>query len=263
MTANMKKIPITKLRYFYESLSKLSLSTETQLNIVKDISRKDNPKKLISWYKESKNNFAEYENIGEPFLPNRLDKWRKHPNKVETTISRTPDVISVFQERNPQIVVDDSDYNFEYIQREVPTYRTTKAEFRLGKKNRSGSGGIDFIGFNCNNLLPILGEIKVEGDQNTFYALIQLLTYLSELSTTDQIKRINKYKLFGNIPDLTSKTSFYLYILLAFTQLGPIKRKILDETRNLAKHLEKPNIQEIEKIVFLKMHPATKIITKV
>ena len=253
-------IPITKLRYFYKSLAELRLSTKTQLNIVEDFSRKENYKQLISWYKESKNHFAEkYENIKESFLPNTLANRRRVPHNV-ATISSTHDVISVLQERNPEINVDNSDYNFRYIQREVPTYRTTNAKSEVGIKGKSGSGGIDFIGFDCKNLLPILGEIKVKGDQNTFYALIQLLTYLSELSTTNQIKRINKHKLFGNIPDLTDETSFYLYIILAYTNSSDIKKEILSKTQTLAAHLEE-EIQEIEKIVFLKMHPETKNIT--
>jgi hypothetical protein len=260
-TVKMKNIPITKLRNFYESLAKLGLATDTQLSIVKDINREDKYKRLISLYTESKKHFAEYANIDEPFLPDDLDhrKSLPDPDKVDA-ISTTSDVISVFQERNPEIDVGDSNYSFKYIQREVPTYRITNTKSKAGRK--SGSGGIDFIGFNCKNHLPILGEIKVEGDQNTFYALIQLLTYLSELSTPKQIERIIKKNPFENISEFQSKKSFYLYILLAFKEYGKLKEQILTETQKLAVHLEQ-NIQEIENIVFLKMHPETKIITKI
>ena len=248
-------IPITKLRNFYDSLSKLSLSTITQLNIVKDINRKDNYKKLISLYEESKKHFAEYKNIDEAFLPG---SYRK-PLPIEVaTISNTQDVISVFQERNPEIKVGDSEYNFNYIEREVPTHRVTKTNSKAGRK--SGAGGIDFIGFNCKNSFPILGEIKVKSDQNAFYALIQLLRYLSELSTPNQIDRIKEHNLFKNNFTFTYKTSFYLYILLVSEKIGNKKNELLKETQELAAHLEQ-DIQEIEKIVFLKMHPATKIIT--
>ncbi len=145
----------------------------------------------------------------------------------------------------------------------MPTYRTTNAESEMGIRGKSGSGGIDFIGLNCKKSLPILGEIKVKGDQNAFYALIQLLTYLAELSTPNQIARINKHKLFKNNFDFSSEASFYLYILLVFEKMGEEKEKILNETMKLAGKLEKPQIQEIEKIVFLKMHPESKSITKI
>lgn len=234
----MKNIPITKLRNFYESLAKLGLATATQLSIIEDINRKEKYMRLISLYTESKKHFAEYENIDEPFLPDDLRHRKPLPENVKT-ISSTQGVISVFQERNPKIDVDDSGYNFEYTQREVPTYRTTNAKYKIGIKNRSGTGGIDFIGLNIDKNLPILGEIKVGGDQNPFYALIQSLTYLSELSTTNQIKRINKYKLFGNIPDLTDETSFYLYILLVNAISSDKKEELLSKTQTLAKTLTK------------------------
>lgn len=257
----MKNIPITKLRNFYESLAKLGLASDTQLSIVKDINRADKYNRLISLYTESKTHFAEYANIDEPFLPDDLAHRKSLPDPDEIEIILTTrDVISVFQ-KNPEINVDDSGYSFTYKEREVPTCRTPKTEFEAGIK-KSGSGGIDFIGFNCKNRLPIFGEIKVGGDQNTFYALIQLLTYLSELSTPNQIERIIKNNPFGNISEFQSKKSFYLYILLVFEKYGKLKEQILTETQILADHLEQ-NIQEIEKIVFLKMHPKTQIITKI
>lgn len=256
----MKNIPINKLRNFYESLAKLGLSTDTQLCIVKDINREDKYKRLISLYEESKKDFSDYENIDVPFLPKKLDHRKKlpDPNKIGT-ISTTQEVISVLLGRNPEIDVGDECYNFKYIEREVPTCRTPKTKSEAGIK-KSGAGGIDFIG--SNDKLPILGEIKVEGDQNAFYALIQLLTYLSELSTPNQIERIIKMNPFGNISDFPSKNSFYLYIVLVFSEYGTLKQQILTETKKLAAHLEQ-GIQEIEKIVFLKMHHKDKIITKI
>jgi hypothetical protein len=184
-------------------------------------------------------------------------------------ISSTQDVISVFIEKQKEdgliAVKDENDqnYNFHYIEREVPTYRTTNSEFETGESGKSsGSGGIDFIGFNCKDNLPSLGEIKVGGDQNPFYALIQLLTYLSELSTPNQIERINKYKLFGNIPVLADESSFYLYILLVNTNTSDIKKEILSRTLTLAANIEN-EMKEIQNIVFLDMHPETKIIIKI
>lgn len=259
----MKKIPINKLRNFYESLAKLGLSTDTQLCIVKDINREDKYKRLISLYEESKIDFSEYENIDVPFLPKNLDHRKKlpDPNKIEN-ISTTHEVISVLLERNPEIDVGDEDYNFKYIEREVPTCRTPKTKSEAGIK-KSGAGGIDFIGLNCKNHLPILGEIKVEGDQNAFYALIQLLTYLSEISTPKQIERIIKNNPFENISDSPFKNSFYLYIVLVSSEYRTLKQQILTETKKLAAHLEQC-IQEIEKIVILEMNPGgKKKITKI
>lgn len=211
-------------------------------------------------YEESKEHFSKYGNIDEPFLPPSINGRTPLPVNVKT-VSNTQDVISVLQEKqksNKKIQAHDSGYDFIYLEREVPTCRTTDAMTERGIKGKSGSGGIDFIGFNYNDKLPVLGEIKVKSDQNTFYALIQLLTYLSELSTRNQIDRINRHKLFGK--DITEQSSFYLYILSVNPIMGGIKREILSETQDLATRLEK-DIKEIKKIVFLKMDSETKDIT--
>lgn len=250
----MKNIPITKLRSFYESLAKLRLATKTQLNIADDFNRKENYKQIIALYKESKEHFAKkYEYNAEPFLSKSS---RKPIDNNVISISRTQNIISVFQANKELIhVKNDSKYDFKYLQREVSPLRTTNAEFETGKSGKSsGNGGIDFIGLNLDNDLPILGEIKVGADQNPFYALIQLLTYLSELSTRNQIKRINKTELFGNI-HLTDEPSFYLYILLVNTSSSDIKKELLRKTQKLAVRLQE-DIKEIKEIVFLKMDPS-------
>ncbi len=257
----MKTIPVTKLRNFYDSLCGLGLTAQTQLCILKDINNADKYKRLIFLYEESKEHFRKYENIDEPFLPDSINHRKPLPHDVAAA-SNTSEVISIFQEKqkgNDGIAVDGSACDFKYIEREVPTSRTTNAITEYGVKGKSGSGGIDFIGSNCTDKLPVLGEIKVRSDQNAFYALIQLLTYLSELSTCNQIDRINKYKLFGDIT-LTEEATFYLYIVSVYANLGDIKNEILSETQRLAAHLEK-DIKEIEKIVFLKMHMQSKDIT--
>lgn len=258
----MKIIPITKLRNFYNSLSKLRFSSETQLNIAQDFNRKDNFQQLIALYNESKNHFAKkYDFNNEPFLSNASRKLL--PSSVKS-INRTQEVASIFENTKPFIaVVNSTDYNFEYIAREVSTIRTTKAEFDNGDSGKSsGNGGLDFIGWNIKKELPILGEIKVKGDQNPFYAVIQLLTYLSEISTPNQIDRIINTNLFKANLSKSNFNSFFLYIILTNDNfLKPKKAddkkyKIFIEAQKLVKRLEF-SIPEIEEIVFLRMDSNT------
>lgn len=252
----MKTIPITKLRSFYTALADFSFSTETQLNIAKDFNRGDNIKKLISLYKESKSHFDhKYDNQNESFLS---DASRKPLNAQVSTISRTQDVIAALMSQNPKIKVDNPAYSFEYLQREVSPIRTTHAEFDTGKSGKSsGTGGLDFIGWNLQDDLPILGEIKVGSDQNLFYALIQLLTYLSELSTHNQIERINNTKLFGNHKILSINVSFYLYLII--TDLSKEKRKLYEVVQELIRKIQdRVEIKEIKEIVVLFMDPKKK-----
>jgi hypothetical protein len=170
----MKIVPSTKLRALYESLTSLHLSTATQNRIMQDLLVKDNHKGLVKLFEESYEHIKTYDNINEPII--NLNAKRK-PIQVTTSIKSTNDVISHFQSNNKKVCVAPSIYDFEYIEREVSPLRTTNAiyENQLSAR-RSGTGGIDFIGWNTSRNLPVLGEIKVKDDQNPFYALIQLLT---------------------------------------------------------------------------------------
>lgn len=149
------------------------------------------------------------------------------------------------------------------ILREVSPLRTTNAIFHNGKPAKSsGTGGLDFIGWNTSKDMPVLGEIKVLEDQNAFYAIIQLLTYLSEISTPNQIVRINNYKLFGTANSISSDTKFYLYII-SCRYLNPNMKyeQLLPNAKNLAKKISM-HINRIEEIVFFHLDPITKVLTQ-
>ena len=241
-------IPTTKLRNFYSLLR--DLTTSTQLEILNDFSGKK-LKRLVKIYNESKVHFSRYNNVDEPFISNV--KRGDLPNKV-SKIKNTNDITSLLEQKNKtnNKVLSNSNFDFRYINREVSTIRTSRSEFDTGKSAKSsGLGGLDFIGISTNNI-PILGEIKVNNDEDPFFALIQLLTYLSELTTQNQIKRINKHKLFGiNIDD---DSKFYLYIMFHHNQkLKTGWKEIYNKTKLLSDNL-KHKIIEVEKIVYLNIN---------
>lgn len=258
----MKKIvPSTKLRAFYEFLSSLRLRTETQKCIMDDLTRKDIYKRLVKLFDQSYNHIeSTYDNTNEPFFnPNANRK----PIIYKTSLKSTNDVISHFLSNNKKLFVVPSMYNFEYIEREVSPLRTTNAIFANGKSAKSsGTGGLDFIGWNASKNLPVLGEIKVDTDQNPFYAIIQLLTYLSEISTPKQIDRINIYKHFGMANSLSSNTKFYLYII-SCRQINSNQKyeQLLPSAKDLAKKIVM-GINKIEDILFFHLDPDTKVITQ-
>ena len=260
-----KIVPATELRHYYKFMSQLKASTETQRNILNDQLRGNNFNNIVKLYHSSYDHIKEiYNNPNEPIFD-----ITRHSRKTSSgvlpakSIKSDEDVISVFLNSKQSIVLTNPIYNFEYIEREISPLRTTNAIHENGKSaNKSGTGGIDFIGWNLNNNIPILGEIKVNNDQNPFYALIQLLTYLSEISTPNQIDRLNNFPLFTNI--LPANSLFYLYIFSCRTknQLGKYD-KILPGTKTLAgKLVGVGGIKQIKEIVFLHMDPITKIITQ-
>jgi hypothetical protein len=244
-------IPNTKLRNLYETMR--HFSTYTHLNILKDFSRGENYKHLIELFNESKNHFEyAYSNPNEKFTTNV--KRKELPGKP-LKINRTNDMVSIFEIKTQEgkliNVVNNQDYDFQYVNREISTIRTTKTSFASGKSGKSsGLGGLDFIGWNFNAQLPILGEIKVLDDENPFFALIQLLTYCSELSTESQIERIKATKLFGD--NIFNGIPFYLYIVLSNynSSKTETKNELLAMTLELAQLLKK-NMLEIKDIVVL------------
>jgi len=256
-----KIVPSTKLRALYESLTSLSLSTDTQKSIMKDLLRKDNHKRLVKLFDESYNHIDNsYDNKNESFF--NLNAKRKSI-EARTSIKSTNDIIFHFLSNNKKVCVAPSNYDFEYVEREVSPLRTTNANYSNGKSAKSsGTGGLDFIGWNASRNLPVLGEIKVHDDQNPFYALIQLLTYFSEISTPNQIVRINNYKLFGTANSISSDTKFYLYIISP-RQVNPDKKydQLLSSVKVLAKDIGM-QINKIEEILFFHLDLDTKVITQ-
>jgi hypothetical protein len=255
-----KIVPSTKLRALYEALKSLHLSTDTQKCIMQDLLRKGNHKGLVNLFDESYNHIeSTYDNINEPiFSPNA----KRKPIIGTTSIKSTNDIISQFLSNN-KVIVDPPEYDFDYIEREVSPLRTSNAIYANNlPARRSGTGGLDFIGWNTLRNLPVLGEIKVRDDQNPFYALIQLLTYLSEISTPKQIDRINNYKHFGPANSLSTNTKFYLYII-SCRQLNPKKKYdlLLPDVKVLVKNIV-PQIKQIEDILFFHLDLNTKVITQ-
>lgn len=118
-----------------------------------------------------------------------------------------------------------ADYQFTYLNRQLPPLRREGAG-----EPTSGAGGIDYTA--RSGPRPVLGEVKRESDQNPFYALVQLLTYLSEMATEKQVARATQHEEFGL--SLAFPQPFDLHILLAdFNDRGE-KGPLIDLTRRLA-----------------------------
>lgn len=220
----------TRLRSLYELLK--NFSTETQSLMCDDIIRGASSASK-SWlpneFVAALNANAGYDNVEQPFVGAQAMQQRTPLNHESTGDNRIVYLLST--KPFVRIVMDDDIEvaRFRYANRQIAPKRTAVANLPS-----SGAGGIDYLG--CRDvpspLRPILGEIKVDGDQNALYAFVQLLTYLSELATARQIERANRHNLFdtpvGNGP------RFDLHILLAdFNDRGK-KGPIIEKTRLIA-----------------------------
>lgn len=249
-------IPVTKLRDFYNLLR--IFSTQTHINILEDFNRGENYKRLIEIFEDSKKHFEKY-CCSDNFTTS--SKRKDLPN-FPSKISNTNDLVVLLEKNKSNNVTNNDSLDFIYLEREVSPLRTTgNAIFESGQSGRSsGTGGLDFIGWNLKQNLPILGEIKVKNDENPFFALIQLLTYLSELVTPNQIQRINQTSLFKS--NVTSP-EFYLYILLSNYNYNSKERKVLlNGTIELARKLQK-GIQEIYGIKIIELDEPNGLIKEI
>ncbi len=255
------EIPETKLRNFYEMLK--LFSNETQYKILTDFNRKSNYTKLVDIYETSKKHFDNKYNYKGSFLGNKPDKRKKLKTNTKGEIKNTNDLVFHFQKNKIISFQKQNDYlNFEYIEREISPIRTPKTKFESGKSGKSsGIGGVDFIGWNTEKKLPILGEIKIKNDENPFYALIQLLTYLSEFSTPRQIDRINKAKLFKY--EIPRAPKFFLYIVLSnYNWNSKLSKMIFNSTKELSENIQN-KVNEIEEIIFIEINSLKKNVIRI
>ena len=253
-----KTIPTTKIRDFYNLLS--MLSAQTQMSMVEDFLRRNKVTRLVDIYEGSKEHFSSYNNIEEDFLSH---SHRKPLPVTFRAITGTNNVISILEASGTNNVKNGPSLAFEYIEREVSPIRTKHGRFDTGKSGRpSGTGGIDFIGIAVKDSTPILGEVKINHDGTPFSALIQLLTYLSELATPNQRNRINRWRLFDR--PVATNTPFNLYVLTCHTKKKPQHwNKILRNTEILAKRLKARLNDDINDIVFLKLDAKAQTIRKI
>lgn len=134
----------------------------------------------------------------------------------------------------------------------------TRAEYDDGSSGRSsGTGGIDFIAWNNEMNLPIIGEIKCGSDETPFFAFLQLLMYCSEMATESQIKRINNTGLFKR----EIKLPFILYIFLGDFNLKGEKGKFIEPLKKIIPKVVNELSDDIRDIIILDAHKELKTVT--
>lgn len=206
----------TFLRELYDVLSCFSTATHTEM--CNDLLRKLKAKSednLAGYFAAALEVNQCFNQSAVPFIP--ATRGQK---------SGTNPVTDVMAKASPLVLPTSSStpYEFTFLEREIPHLRAmTKAE-------QDDKAWIDYVAVKRNR--PILGEVKWEDDKNSFYAFIQLLTYLSEMAIPNQIERSLRHHLFGR--DVSSITAFDLHIFLAnFNDRGK-KGPLIELTRQLA-----------------------------
>ena len=102
------------------------------------------------------------------------------------------------------IDVPPADLAFEYVDRELLLHRTlSPARWDNGDANRGGLRP-DILLANAHDRTPIVAELKLPGDMDPFFALIQALAGAAHLATPHQYQRLRNHEKRGNFPSLTT-----------------------------------------------------------
>jgi hypothetical protein len=228
----------TPLRKLYRSIGKTTAQDKkTCSDLLKGL-KGTAASSLASMFRESLEVNSHFDGTKQPFLNAASLKSR---TKL-TSGSRGDNRIVFLLSTKKEVLVSDGPrgYSFHYVGRQVPPFRQEGAG-----APRSGAGGIDYTA--VADKTPVLGEIKRSGDKNAFYAFVQLLTYLSEMATANQVARATKHEEFGVA--LKHPQRFDLHVLL--TDLNPrsATQSLIGQTHELAEAFRKSLGKEAEKVL--------------
>jgi hypothetical protein len=215
-------VPITQLRRRYIRLKSPGVSTEQRQRECGALVADAAP--LVCEFVSAIGDWRTYDNRLEDFYPR---KGRRIPKSRGAVV-----VTDLLSKNGPLSVPALQPYAFRYLHREVSPFRTTRGHFDDGTlASRSGLGGIDYVALlEAQPAVPILGEIKVGGDADAYYAFVQLLTYLSELSSEAQTARASQL-LFDGVVGFPAR--YDLHILLADYNDRGKKGPLVEATRSL------------------------------
>lgn len=142
----------------------------------------DEPGRLALAFEEEARQFKGF-GPNEAFHPAGTRKaLPRNPNRVGST----KDFASFLWQPPRWKVVRQKDLDFHYVDREIVTSRTTKG-------THAASFSLDLLLANAEDQTPILAELKIRGDENAFYALVQALVHAARIGTPKQLRRLERF----------------------------------------------------------------------
>lgn len=227
-TPGANKVPITGLRKRYLRLGYPGVSTRQRRQECDELTSDVTP--LVNEFVKALDELRSYDRREDPFYPDHQRKTTARLKKGATEMFG-----KLEEQGQPVSVLGIPAYSFIIVDREINPLRTVGVRSPDGtpasRKGRVG-GGLDYVGLlEGPSRTPILGEIKAGSDKDTYYAFVQLLTYLSELSTPAQLARANKHLFKGK---LAYPARYDLHILLADYNDRGQRGPIIESTHNLA-----------------------------
>jgi hypothetical protein len=205
-------IPITPIMRRYQALRKMP-----QAQRLAEAERLvDNPAELAQEFAASVERFRPYRNVNDHFYPPARAK-RQFAEEVKRTndlVLRLADQgelvpvesrtrVRVHAPESSVIAVPAQKLAMTYVDRELLVQRTTSpAEWEDGTHNRGGVR-LDLLLADATDCTPVIGELKLPGDMDPFFALIQALACAAHLATPNQYERMRRHLHRGTFPEPT------------------------------------------------------------
>lgn len=217
-----RTIPITPIWRRYQALRKASQKkrlAEAQRLV-------EHPDELATEFAASVAHFEPYDNVEDPFYP---------PTRPERAfagdIRRTNDLVLRLRAQG-RLVPTDADHRLhrhdagvgvtpapaaslacDYVDREILVQRTTSpAQWEDGRRNVGGVC-VDVLLADAADRTPVVGEVKLPGDMDPFFALVQALTGAAHLATVPQYERMRRHLERGGFPELRGAPSLDVWLL--------------------------------------------------
>ena len=217
-------IPITAIMRRYQQLREMS-----QAERLREAQRLvDQPDELGDEFAASIEHFTPYANLQDHFYPPERAK-RTYAEEVKRTNdlvlrlesqgrlvpADAPGRLTEHDAGPTVIAVEPALLACDYVDRELLVQRTTSpAAWEDGRRNLGGVR-LDVLLADATDQTPIVGELKLPGDMDPFFALVQALACAAHLATPNQYERMRRHlhrgkfpKLDGDVPRLDAAVLF-------------------------------------------------------
>lgn len=215
-------IPITPIWRRYQALRNLS----QQGRLAEARRLIERPEEIATELAESVEHFASYDNRDDHFYPPT-----RAEQKFATGIGRTNDLVLRLEKQKRLVPTDAPDRRTthdagttviaipssqlacDYVDRELLVQRTTSpAQWADGRRNIGGLR-LDVLLADSTDRTPIVGELKLPGDMDPFFALVQALACAAHLATSHQYERMRRHLGRGNFPEQITAPRFDVWVL--------------------------------------------------
>jgi hypothetical protein len=186
----------------------------------------EHPEELANDFADSVTHFSSYVNLEDPFYPPS-----RPSNVYGEQIRRTHDLVLRLEDQKRIVPSDgggrtfDEEFDltvravpanrltFDYVDRELLVQRTTSpASWEDGGRNVGGLR-LDVLLADAEDRTPIIGEVKLPGDMDSFFAFVQALACAAHLATSSQYARMRRHLTRGAFPKLVSSPRLDVWVI--------------------------------------------------